>query len=282
MYGYNLAGVANGKANYSGLVAAMQAQAKGAVLHMFWEATNPVTNGSANDHAGSPITEILPGGSANLRWKRWMDNVADFFLDVNIPAIFRPFHENTGAWFWWGTNSSTPEQYRAAWNYTTDYIIKTREVHNILLAYAPSKPTQSAAVWDLAYGGSATSAYPGDDRVDITCFDNYGPDDYSKALIQDCEAVVDFSNVRGKVPAICESGVRQGTENTNISSWFVSAFLNPILASSTCSHIAFTYTWRNSKPNSYWVPLPGQTSFNSFVEFERSPHTIFAGDQLLL
>ena len=63
MYGYNLAGVhAEGKANYSGLVKAMQAQAKGAVLHMFWEAGNPVTGGSANDLAGSPITD--PSGKA--------------------------------------------------------------------------------------------------------------------------------------------------------------------------------------------------------------------------
>ena len=98
MYGYNLAGVhAEGKANYSGLVKAMQAQAKGAVLHMFWEAGNPVTGGSANDLAGSPITEILPGGRANSRWVQWMDRVADFFLEIDIPAIFRPFHENTGA-----------------------------------------------------------------------------------------------------------------------------------------------------------------------------------------
>ena len=97
MYGYNLAGVAEGKANYSRLVKAMQAQAKGAVLHMFWEARNPVTGGSANDLRGSPITEILPGGRANSRWIQWMDSVAEFFLEINIPAIFRPFHENTGA-----------------------------------------------------------------------------------------------------------------------------------------------------------------------------------------
>jgi mannan endo-1,4-beta-mannosidase len=283
MWGYNLASVATGKTNYSGLVTAMRAQAKGAVLHMFWEAGNPATGGSANDLTGSPITAILPGGSANARWVQWMDNVADFFLAVDVPAaIFRPFHENTGAWFWWGTNASTPEQYRAAWNYTTDYIVKTRGVHTILLAYAPSKPTQSKATWDLAYGDGAGSLYPGDDRVDIACFDNYGAGDYSQTLLQDCEAVVGFASAKGKVPAICESGVKQGTQNTNISSWFMSAFLDPVVTSSACARVAFTYTWRNSKPDSYWVPLQGQATWESFVEFERSPHTIFAGDARLL
>ena len=157
-----------------------------------------------------------------------------------------------------------------------------QHVYYTVHRYAPSKPTQTAAVWDLAYGDSANSTYPGDDRVDIACFDNYGPGDYSKALLQDCEAVVGFADARRKVPAICESGVRQGTQNTNISSWFVSAFLNPVLASSACSRVAFTYTWRNSRPDSYWVPLKGQATFDSFVEFARSVHTIFAGDPRLL
>ena len=99
-----------------------------------------------------------------------MDRVADFLLDVDLPVVFRPFHENTGAFFWWGTKSSTPAQYKAAWNYTTDYIVKTRHVHNLLLAYAPSKPGQTAASWELAYGSGPGSTYPGDDRVDIPCF----------------------------------------------------------------------------------------------------------------
>ena len=87
---------------------------------------------------------------------------------------------------------------------------------------------------------------------------------------------------RGKVPAICESGVKKGTENTNRSDWFMADFLNPIVASSSCSKVAFTHTWRNSKADSYWVPLSGQTTYNSFVELANSKHTIFAGDARLL
>ena len=100
--------------------------------------------------------------------------------------------------------------------------------------------------------------------------------------MKDCERVVAFAEARNKVPAICESGVKKGTQNTNITTWFMSAFLGPILASSACSRVAFTYTWRNSELDSYWVPLKGQPTFGSFVEFAQSPHTIFAGDKRLL
>ena len=299
MYGYNLDGVARGRgaANFSALTAAMRG--RGAVLHMFWQANNPVTGGSAHDLNGSPITAILPGGSANVLWRRWMDNVADFFHTIGVPAIFRPFHENTGGWFWWGSASATPEQYRAAWNYTCDYIVQTRGVHNILLAFAPSKPTQSPESWQLAYGDGPGSTYPGDDRVDIACFDHYGPDDYHAALISDCEAVVGFAQSRGKVPAICESGVKGGTQNTNKvrvcglpifllcamvllrsylplpqSGWWTEDFLDPIAASSGCSRVAFTYLLRAIFPAfSPFPPSCPQDSGNRHQDPEKRSET---------
>lgn len=54
-----------------------------------------------------------------------------------------------------------------------------------------------------------------------------------------------------------------------------------MLNSSTCTEIAFAYTWRNSAPDSYWVPLPGQDAYPGFKQFSQSPSTIFAGDPLL-
>jgi hypothetical protein len=63
--------------------------------------------------------------------------------------------------------------------------------------------------------------------------------------------------------------------------WYISAFLGPVLNSSTCSEIAFAYTWRNSAPDSYWVPLPGQDAYPGFKRFSQSSSTIFAGDPVL-
>ena len=99
---------------------------KGIVLQLFWEASNPVTQGNAHDLSGNPITAILPGGRANELWTQWMDRIVDFLhavgLSTSHAAIFRPFHEATGDWFWWGTKASTPGQYQAAWKYTVGYL----------------------------------------------------------------------------------------------------------------------------------------------------------------
>lgn len=111
MYGYNLAWVAEQShltpKQFETHVIKMHA--RGAVLHMYWQASNPTTcdnNGmhckiGADDPLGtnSPITAILPGGSANDIWVMWMDRVAAFFsmcAEKHIAAVFRPFHENTG------------------------------------------------------------------------------------------------------------------------------------------------------------------------------------------
>ncbi len=67
-----------------------------------------------------------------------------------------------------------------------------------------------------------------------------------------------------------------------MTTWFMDAFLDPIMGSSTCSQVAFTYTWRNSDTSSYWVPLEGQTTFASFVQFSNSKHVILGGDPQLL
>ena len=44
----------------------------------------------------------------------------------------------------------------------------------------------------------------GDDCINIACFDNFGAGNYSRALLQDCDAVAGFAYSRGKVLAVCE------------------------------------------------------------------------------
>jgi hypothetical protein len=289
MYGFNLDWVAQDTTNVTALVTKMHEAAPNAVLHMFWQATNPVTGKSANDLNGNPIAQLMPGGSANAVWLQWLDKIAVFFLEVEslgVPALFRPFHENTGGWFWWGVKSATPAQYKAAWNYTVA-VLQSKGVHSLLYAYAPSKPSQTSASWAQAYGHGAESYYPGDSLVDIACFDHYGHLDFHEILIIDCESVTRFALSRGKLPAICEFGVTEGINKLPANDpatalWYKNAFLDPVLASSTCSRIAFAHTWRNAhQAIQYHVPLPQNASYPGFVEFFNSNHTIFADDPRL-
>ena len=206
-----------------------------------------------------------------------MDRIADWLVQVGLTqAIFRPFHENTGNWFWWGASACTPAQYRAAWKYTTSYL-RGKGVHSLVYAYSPSKPSID---WNRAYGDDpATSRYPGDDEVDIVCFDRYGPGDYSADLSNECQRVVTFATAHNKVPGICETGVRGGIQNEHDPLWYTKSLLRPVLGS--CPRVAFVYTWRNGSPNAYWVPLPGQDTYQGFEAFFTDRHTIFADDSRL-
>lgn len=254
---------------------------RGCILLMSWHAYNPVTLGASDDTSGNPISAILPGGAANAVWRVWLDRVADLMLAWGrrgIPFIFRPFHENTGSWFWWG-NATDPQDYKAAWAYTVTYLRSARGVHNMLLAYSPAQPVTLG--WEGAFGDGPDSRYPGDNLVDIACFDHYGFNDFHEGLVADCEAVVQFAAEHGKIPAICEYGVSEGIQNTDIADWHMSSFLQPIVESHACLNISWAMTWRNRSPNRYHVPLLGNRTYASFVDMFASPHTIFAGDSRL-
>ena len=281
MTGFNLDWVARGvKLSTRGWKHFIQPLVQqGIILNLFWESANPMTGGTAKDLSGSPITAIMPGGAANEKWVVWMDRIVEWLHDVGIrQAIFRPFHENTGGWFWWGVNSCTAAQYRAAWKYTTGYL-RSKGVHSLLYAYSPSKPTMRGK-WDPAYGDDPdVSRYPGDDEVDVACFDRYGPGDFSADLTSDCTQVSTFAKAHNKIAAVCETGVRSGIQGEQNPSWYTAAFLEPLLRS--CPRLAFVYTWRNGSPSAYWVPLPGQTTYPGFEAFFADKHTIFAGDERL-
>ena len=48
------------------------------------------------------MNQILPGGKYNEIFNAYLDMIADFAGRVDGPVMFRPFHEATGSWFWWG------------------------------------------------------------------------------------------------------------------------------------------------------------------------------------
>mmetsp|Transcript_118694 Transcript_118694/g.177423 ORF Transcript_118694/g.177423 Transcript_118694/m.177423 type:complete len:108 (-) Transcript_118694:368-691(-) len=105
---------------------------------------------------GNPMVELLPNGTGNKNWKNYLDKLASVFkLVPNIPIIFRPFHENTGGWFWFGSTNCSPDEFKAAWNYTFKYLTEELNVHNLLFAYSPSKPYLNS--------DDAIKRYPGND-----------------------------------------------------------------------------------------------------------------------
>ena len=110
---------------------------RGGIITISWHPRNPLTTmehpgtwpeGSAWEATDSTVTAILPGGERHELFMTWLERVRTFLLslrtdeDEPVPFIFRPWHENNGAWFWWGNTHCTPEEYRVLYAMTQDYI----------------------------------------------------------------------------------------------------------------------------------------------------------------
>lgn len=70
-------------------------------------------------------------------------------------------------------------------------------------------------------------------------------------LINNARMVVEASQKVNKIAAIGEFGVRKGTYNTNISSWWMSAFYEPLFADDIAWKIAYTNTWADTSNTQY-------------------------------
>jgi mannan endo-1,4-beta-mannosidase len=226
----------------------------------------------------------MPGGTGNANFKKMLDDIGDLANSlevdgVKVPVIFRPWHEMSGSWDWWGKKHSTDDQYIAAWRYMVDYLRNEKGVHNFLYAYAPSKVSDSGPL-----GGF--ERYPGDAYVDIAGMDRYDTDErengvpggYVKGFLADARFIVRFAEEHGKVAAITETGVKDGLQNTTSTDWFNTTFLEPLKADPVARNVVYFMTWTNTSPTAYWVPLRGQKNYDSFVKFYNDPHTLFARD----
>lgn len=145
---------------------------KGGIVSLTWHAPNPFTQGNAWDNAvpaGGITTLLTPGTTENLRYMAWLDEIAaglQWFEDRNVTVLWRPFHESSGSWFWWGapgTGNVSYANFRALWQHMYNYFTTTKGLNNLVWFYSPS----------TSGSGAATSGYPGAAYVDIIGQDRY-------------------------------------------------------------------------------------------------------------
>lgn len=252
---------------------------QGGVINVHWTFGNPLVPGS-DHHNLTPgaVASIIKGGSKYEFYKQTLTTMAQFYKSLVydgklIPIIFRPYHENYSSDKWWRADLCTPQEYIALYRETVSYLRDSLGVHNLLFAYAPNTPSDN----NINY----IDRYPGDDVIDIIGFDRYGGAEdvakFSNNLVKDCQVVVNFAEARNKVAAITEAGVGNGIQNTNVADWFTKAF-NPVMNDPVAKKVAYWLTWRNKNPNNYWIPLPGQFTYNDFVTFYNNPYTLFLND----
>jgi mannan endo-1,4-beta-mannosidase len=222
------------------------------VITISWHAINPITaqwpgikrknnEGSAwdveyNSAADlNAVRSILPGGANHQMFNYWLDRLARYFhtwRDDNgdlIPFIFRPYHEHSGSFFWWGDTRCTDEEYAALWRYTVSYL-RNKGLHNILFAYNTDK------VYSVE---QFLRGYPGDEYVDMLSIDWYGQgEEFNAAVDKALRFTTDLAAQKKKLHALSECGP-------------ISLDLQRILKQYKSSYIL---TWRNA-------PMPAGFSF---------------------
>jgi hypothetical protein len=253
---------------------------RGGVITISWHGNNPMTGKTAWDPAKGTVTSILPGGEKNDVFKAQLDKIADFLLSLKgkkgelIPVLFRPFHEHTGGWFWWGNATTSNEEYKALFRFTVSYLKDTRQVHNLLYVYN----TGSEFSGEKDY----LDRYPGDDVVDILSFDTYQGGNaeidrsYVKSLDFHLSIIEKLANERNKIAVVGETGYNQ----IPYAKWWT----NNLLAGIGNHKIAYVLFWRNAgykakeKSMEYYVPYKGQVSEQDFLDFYKLPQTLFQKD----
>lgn len=247
--------------------------ARGGINTISWHLRNPLNGGDSWDVSVSPLKELDTNKALADTLDSWIGKTADFISGLKdkngnkIPVIFRPWHENTGTWFWWGAGNSTPEQYIDLWKRTRK-IFDQKGVDNVVWAYSPDK-TQKIDDYLITY--------PGDEYVDILGSDIYhfgnaeGTEAYRQRVKEQLSFVAEEAKKRGKLAAFTETGL----ESVTIDDWYTQVLL-PLVEEQP---IAYVCVWRNAvdseKPGHYYAPYPGHKSAADFKEFHDNPKTIF-------
>ena len=274
VYGLDLGGIELGSEqnlddNY---FAAMRASAiahhqRGGVVTFSWHPRNPLTEGDAWDVSSKEVVaSILEGGSRHDLFIGWLGRVADYIESFKtsdgqmVPIIFRPWHEHTGSWFWWGRDLCSVEEYKALWKMTFDYLSGERGLRNLSWSYSPG----AGGVTEEIY----MERWPGDEMVDMIGIDCYQYST-SEVFIADLANALDImkkiSAEHGKMMAVTEAGY----EGIPQADWWTGTLYEALKD----YPLAYVLTWRNAcdKPEHFYAPFPGHLSADDFKAFAAMP-----------
>jgi mannan endo-1,4-beta-mannosidase len=256
---------------------AIRAYERGAVNIFSWHGDNPVSGGNTWDTTRA-VRHILPGGSHHEAFRAQLAAIADFFdrfetgswpSRTKVPVIFRPYHEHTGSWFWWGKTLCTPSEFVALWQFTVDFMRKERGLHHVLFSYSPDRFDERREYLER---------YPGDAYVDILGFDDYydfyGEGRSPEMFADQLRIVTQLASERGKVAALTETGL----ETIPDSTWYTDVLLKHIRTDSLTNRIAFAMVWRNAYQGHHYVPYPGHPAEANFREFAADPNVLMESE----
>jgi mannan endo-1,4-beta-mannosidase len=126
---------------------------------------NPMWNQSNMPESPMPaanFANITISGTAEYgAFQTYLQQLASTLRQINGPVLFRPYAEQNGSWFWYGTQD--PSQFAAMWQMEHDYLV-AQGLTNIIWVFAAN-----------AGVGNYSTYYPGSQYVDVVGLDAYPP-----------------------------------------------------------------------------------------------------------
>lgn len=283
--GFDLGGIELGnEANLDGVNfdfmrrAAVCHASRGGIVTFSWHLRNPLTGGDAWDVSSDQVVRsILEGGECHEKFMGWLGNTADFLESCKnengklIPIIFRPWHENTGSWFWWGAGLSSRDDYKALWQLTYNYLAKERGL-DMVWAYSPSTTLLKEEAFER---------YPGDEIIDII-----GIDRYAQAHVTE----VDHANIDGmqeqlayvagfaKEHSLLLAVTETGQEGQSCPTWWTEELMPGIGDLPVCYVLTWRNAWDPDHPGHWFSTFKGASSEEDFLKFYNSEKTSFLND----
>lgn len=125
---------------------------------------------------------------------------------AGVPVIWRPLHEGSGGWFWWGAKGS--DAYKKLWKYLYKELTNTYGCNNL--------------IW--VYNGQSADWYPGDEYVDIVGEDIYPGNHVYDPRVSRFRQAINYGS-KTKITALTENGcifdIDSAVSINALWSWFM-------------------------------------------------------------
>lgn len=187
-----------------------------------WNAPTEYLNSTANSSDGwwggfytqnskFDIAKVMNGQDAN--GKKLLDrDIKEIAKQLKrlekagVPVIWRPLHEGSGGWFWWGAKG--PDAYKKLWKYLYNELTNTYGCNNL--------------IW--VYNGQSADWYPGDEYVDIVGEDIYPGNHVYDPQVSRFRQAINYGS-KTKITALTENGcifdIDSAVSINALWSWFM-------------------------------------------------------------
>lgn len=253
----------------------IQAYDRGMVVTACAHLNNPLTGKDSWDNSSKDVVkQILEDGSeVNRKFTGWLDNLSEFANGLKgsngktIPVIFRPFHEHTQTWSWWGKSCTTEAEFVALWQFTVSYLRDKKGVHSFIYAISPQMDSAKQSEDFIL-------RWPGDEWVDFIGMDCYQGINNS-VFLNNLKVMQKVSQAKKKPCGVTETGV----EGFKVKDYWITNIAAPMAG----RKVSLLVTWRNKydpegSGNHYFSVFPGHISTDSFVAMYNRKDTAFCRD----